>query len=134
MEYVWDKLTVFHSLFLSACEKRQSTKSVSIGHYVMPPVPVQDGEDSHWIDVSVCSFKSQDKEITNNQTTSKPLKTATTAVNWLSYLMPTHPQKKTIVPLWCWPPLIKSPTPFVEETQFYPLNGIINNWNIRFFD
>ncbi|XP_019722793.1 telomere repeats-binding bouquet formation protein 2 [Hippocampus comes] len=42
MEYVWDKLTVFHSLFLSACEKRQSTKSVSIGHYVMPPVPVQD--------------------------------------------------------------------------------------------
>uniref|UniRef100_A0A3Q2XRB4 Telomere repeat binding bouquet formation protein 2 n=1 Tax=Hippocampus comes TaxID=109280 RepID=A0A3Q2XRB4_HIPCM len=39
MEYVWDKLTVFHSLFLSACEKRQSTKSVSIGHYVMPPVP-----------------------------------------------------------------------------------------------
>nr|XP_057934746.1 telomere repeats-binding bouquet formation protein 2 isoform X3 [Doryrhamphus excisus] len=41
--YLWDKVTVFHSLFLSACEKRRSIKSVSIGHYVLPPVPVQDG-------------------------------------------------------------------------------------------
>nr|XP_057934745.1 telomere repeats-binding bouquet formation protein 2 isoform X2 [Doryrhamphus excisus] len=40
--YLWDKVTVFHSLFLSACEKRRSIKSVSIGHYVLPPVPVQD--------------------------------------------------------------------------------------------
>ncbi|XP_049573896.1 telomere repeats-binding bouquet formation protein 2 isoform X2 [Syngnathus scovelli] len=41
MEYIWDKVTVFHSIFLSSCGKRQSTKSVSIGHYVLPPVPVQ---------------------------------------------------------------------------------------------
>ncbi|XP_054627177.1 telomere repeats-binding bouquet formation protein 2 isoform X2 [Dunckerocampus dactyliophorus] len=40
--YLWDKVTVFHSLFLSACEKRRSVKSVSIGHYVLPPVSVQD--------------------------------------------------------------------------------------------
>ncbi|XP_061559884.1 telomere repeats-binding bouquet formation protein 2 [Phycodurus eques] len=42
IEYLWDKITVFHSLFLCACEKRQSVKSVSIGHYVLPPVAVQD--------------------------------------------------------------------------------------------
>ncbi|XP_077420363.1 telomere repeats-binding bouquet formation protein 2 [Vanacampus margaritifer] len=41
MEYIWDMVTIFHSLFLSACEKRGSIKSVSIGHYVLPPVPVQ---------------------------------------------------------------------------------------------
>ncbi|XP_077375198.1 telomere repeats-binding bouquet formation protein 2 [Festucalex cinctus] len=41
MDYIWDMVTVFHSLFLSACEQRQSIKSVSIGHYVLPPVPVQ---------------------------------------------------------------------------------------------
>lgn len=44
-DYIWNKVTVFHSLFLSTCEKRQSVKSVSIGHYVLPPAPVQDGED-----------------------------------------------------------------------------------------
>ncbi|KAL3993043.1 TBC domain-containing protein kinase-like protein [Sarotherodon galilaeus] len=41
-DYLWNKLTIFHSLFLSACEKRQSVKSVSIGQYVLPPASVQD--------------------------------------------------------------------------------------------
>uniref|UniRef100_A0A3Q4H646 Telomere repeat binding bouquet formation protein 2 n=1 Tax=Neolamprologus brichardi TaxID=32507 RepID=A0A3Q4H646_NEOBR len=41
-DYLWNKLTVFHSLFLSACEKRQSVKSLSIGQYVLPPASVQD--------------------------------------------------------------------------------------------
>ncbi|XP_061590907.1 telomere repeats-binding bouquet formation protein 2 [Cololabis saira] len=41
-DYLVDKVTVFHSLFLSACEKRQSVKSVCIGHYVLPPTSVQD--------------------------------------------------------------------------------------------
>ncbi|XP_061924961.1 telomere repeats-binding bouquet formation protein 2-like isoform X1 [Entelurus aequoreus] len=40
--YLWEKVTVFHSFFLNACQKRKSIKSVSIGHYVLPPVPVQD--------------------------------------------------------------------------------------------
>ncbi|XP_035508227.1 telomere repeats-binding bouquet formation protein 2 [Morone saxatilis] len=41
-DYLWNKVVVFHSLFLSACEKRQSVKSVCIGHYVLPPASVQD--------------------------------------------------------------------------------------------
>ncbi|XP_026176384.1 telomere repeats-binding bouquet formation protein 2 [Mastacembelus armatus] len=41
-DYLWNKVTVFHCLFLSACEKRHSVKSVCIGHYVLPPVSVQD--------------------------------------------------------------------------------------------
>ncbi|KAM9408285.1 telomere repeats-binding bouquet formation protein 2 [Pholidichthys leucotaenia] len=41
-DYLWNKVTVFHSLFLSACKKRQSVKSVSIGHYVLPPASVQE--------------------------------------------------------------------------------------------
>ncbi|XP_038557271.1 telomere repeats-binding bouquet formation protein 2 [Micropterus salmoides] len=41
-DYLWNKVAVFHSLFLSACEKRQSVKSVCIGHYVLPPASVQD--------------------------------------------------------------------------------------------
>ncbi|XP_070767183.1 telomere repeats-binding bouquet formation protein 2 [Enoplosus armatus] len=41
-DYLWNKVVVFHSLFLSACEKRQSVKSVCIGHYVLPPTSVQD--------------------------------------------------------------------------------------------
>ncbi|RVE74456.1 hypothetical protein OJAV_G00022380 [Oryzias javanicus] len=40
-DFLWDKVTVFHSLFLSTCEKRRSVRSVSIGHYVLPPVSVQ---------------------------------------------------------------------------------------------
>ncbi|KAM7424223.1 hypothetical protein PAMA_000525 [Pampus argenteus] len=40
-DYLWNKVTVFHSSFLSACEKRQSVKSVCIGHYVLPPASVQ---------------------------------------------------------------------------------------------
>ncbi|TDH17005.1 hypothetical protein EPR50_G00003960 [Perca flavescens] len=41
-DYLWNKVVVFHSLFLSTCEKRQSVKSVCIGHYVLPPASVQD--------------------------------------------------------------------------------------------
>ncbi|XP_044206712.1 telomere repeats-binding bouquet formation protein 2 isoform X2 [Thunnus albacares] len=41
-DFLWNKVTVFHSSFLSACEKRQSAKSVCIGHYVLPPASVQD--------------------------------------------------------------------------------------------
>ncbi|XP_071344730.1 telomere repeats-binding bouquet formation protein 2 isoform X3 [Trachinotus anak] len=41
-DYLWNKVTVFQSLFLSTCEKRQSVKSVCIGHYVLPPPSVQD--------------------------------------------------------------------------------------------
>lgn len=44
-DYLWNKVTVFHSLFLSACQKRQSVKSLSIGHYVLPPASIQDGKD-----------------------------------------------------------------------------------------
>ncbi|KAM7014974.1 telomere repeats-binding bouquet formation protein 2 [Tautogolabrus adspersus] len=39
---LWNKVVVFHSLFLSVCEKRQSVKSVCIGHYVLPPASVQE--------------------------------------------------------------------------------------------
>ncbi|XP_038139863.1 telomere repeats-binding bouquet formation protein 2 [Cyprinodon tularosa] len=41
-DYIWNKVTVIHSLFLSTCEKRQSVKSLGIGHYVLPPACVQD--------------------------------------------------------------------------------------------
>ncbi|KAM9366981.1 telomere repeats-binding bouquet formation protein 2 [Symphorus nematophorus] len=41
-DYLWNKVVVFHSLFLSVCEKRQSVKSVCIGHYVLPPTAVQE--------------------------------------------------------------------------------------------
>ncbi|XP_076614425.1 telomere repeats-binding bouquet formation protein 2 [Chaetodon auriga] len=41
-DYLWNKVVVFHCLFLSTCEKRQSVKSVCIGHYVLPPASVQD--------------------------------------------------------------------------------------------
>ncbi|KAF3686496.1 Telomere repeats-binding bouquet formation protein 2 [Channa argus] len=40
-DYLWNKVTVFHSLFLCACDKRQSVTSVCIGHYVLPPASVQ---------------------------------------------------------------------------------------------
>ncbi|XP_075877804.1 telomere repeats-binding bouquet formation protein 2 [Nelusetta ayraudi] len=40
-DYHWNKVVVFHSMFLLACEKRQSVKSVCIGHYVLPPASVQ---------------------------------------------------------------------------------------------
>lgn len=43
-DYISNKVTVFHSLFLSTCEKRQSVKSVCIGHYVLSPASVQDGD------------------------------------------------------------------------------------------
>ncbi|XP_034017735.1 telomere repeats-binding bouquet formation protein 2 isoform X1 [Thalassophryne amazonica] len=41
-DFLWNKVTVFHSSFLSACERRKSVRSVCIGHYVLPPASVQD--------------------------------------------------------------------------------------------
>ncbi|XP_068165166.1 telomere repeats-binding bouquet formation protein 2 [Antennarius striatus] len=41
-DYLWNKVVVFHCLFLSICEKHQSVKSVPIGHFVLPPVSVQE--------------------------------------------------------------------------------------------
>ncbi|XP_068596979.1 telomere repeats-binding bouquet formation protein 2 [Brachionichthys hirsutus] len=41
-DYLWNKVVVFHVLFLSICEKRRSVKSVSIGHFVLPPISVQE--------------------------------------------------------------------------------------------
>ncbi|XP_068445735.1 telomere repeats-binding bouquet formation protein 2 [Clinocottus analis] len=41
-DYLRNKVAVFHSLFLSACEKRQSVRSVCIGHFVLPPASVQE--------------------------------------------------------------------------------------------
>ncbi|XP_029001261.1 telomere repeats-binding bouquet formation protein 2 isoform X2 [Betta splendens] len=40
-DHLWSEVVVFHSLFLSTCEKRKSVKSVCIGHYVLPPASVQ---------------------------------------------------------------------------------------------
>ncbi|KAL2077136.1 hypothetical protein ACEWY4_026640 [Coilia grayii] len=40
-QYAEGKVTVFHSAFISVCNARQSVKSVGIGHYVLPPLPVQ---------------------------------------------------------------------------------------------
>ncbi|KAM8893497.1 telomere repeats-binding bouquet formation protein 2 [Spinachia spinachia] len=39
--YLWNKVVIFHSWFLSACEVRRSVRSVCIGHYVLPPASVQ---------------------------------------------------------------------------------------------
>ncbi|KAK2853971.1 hypothetical protein Q5P01_006632 [Channa striata] len=41
-DYLWNNVTIFHSVFLSTCENRQSVSSVCIGHYVLPPASVQD--------------------------------------------------------------------------------------------
>lgn len=40
-DYIKNRATVFHSDFLSACEQRQSVKSVPVGHYVLPPFSIQ---------------------------------------------------------------------------------------------
>nr|XP_046202130.1 telomere repeats-binding bouquet formation protein 2 isoform X2 [Oncorhynchus gorbuscha] len=42
VDYAENRLTVFHSFYLAACEKCHSVKSVCIGHYVLPPVSVQE--------------------------------------------------------------------------------------------
>ncbi|XP_036400231.1 telomere repeats-binding bouquet formation protein 2 [Megalops cyprinoides] len=41
VDYVEDRATVFHSAYISTCEKTQSLESVLIGHYVLPPASVQ---------------------------------------------------------------------------------------------
>lgn len=58
-DYLWNQVVVFHSLFLSTCERRRSVRSVHIGHYVLPPASIQDGENatgctSHQITASNC--------------------------------------------------------------------------------
>ncbi|XP_062845932.1 telomere repeats-binding bouquet formation protein 2 isoform X2 [Trichomycterus rosablanca] len=40
-EYVRDRATVFHSAYLDTCRLRWSTKSVPLGHYLLPPLSVQ---------------------------------------------------------------------------------------------
>ncbi|KAL7833690.1 hypothetical protein AOLI_G00286500 [Acnodon oligacanthus] len=40
-DYAMDRVTVFHSAYLSTCRLRQSTKSVPLGHYTLPPASVQ---------------------------------------------------------------------------------------------
>uniref|UniRef100_A0A3B3DX47 Uncharacterized protein n=1 Tax=Oryzias melastigma TaxID=30732 RepID=A0A3B3DX47_ORYME len=65
-DFLWDKVTVFHSLFLSTCEKRQSVRSVSIGHYVLPPVSVQHGKDySRFIDLFMDSLQKYSGELSD---------------------------------------------------------------------
>ncbi|XP_038855189.1 telomere repeats-binding bouquet formation protein 2 [Salvelinus namaycush] len=44
VDYAENRLTVFHSFYLAACEKCHSVKSVCIGHYVLPPVSVQEDD------------------------------------------------------------------------------------------
>uniref|UniRef100_A0A8C4HNU4 Telomere repeat binding bouquet formation protein 2 n=1 Tax=Dicentrarchus labrax TaxID=13489 RepID=A0A8C4HNU4_DICLA len=67
-DYLWNNVVVFHSLFLSACEKRQSVKSVCIGHYVLPPASVQDGECNYMyidsLDAPLCGHL-QDYPVSN---------------------------------------------------------------------
>ncbi|TKS70214.1 Sorbitol dehydrogenase [Collichthys lucidus] len=53
-DYLWNRVVVFHCLFLSTCEKRQSVKSVSIGHYVLPPASVQDEVLLQMHSVGIC--------------------------------------------------------------------------------
>lgn len=50
-------MVVFHSLFLSTCEQRRSVRSVYIGHYVLPPASIQDGEKTALLcSVLLCSL------------------------------------------------------------------------------
>ncbi|XP_076855612.1 telomere repeats-binding bouquet formation protein 2 [Brachyhypopomus gauderio] len=40
-DYAFDRATVLHSAYIATCRLRGSTKSVPLGHYMMPPVSVQ---------------------------------------------------------------------------------------------
>uniref|UniRef100_A0A3B3QG03 Telomere repeat binding bouquet formation protein 2 n=1 Tax=Paramormyrops kingsleyae TaxID=1676925 RepID=A0A3B3QG03_9TELE len=40
-DYVDDRVAVFHSSCLSACEQRQNMESLTAGHYLLPPACVQ---------------------------------------------------------------------------------------------
>ncbi|XP_026234654.1 telomere repeats-binding bouquet formation protein 2 [Anabas testudineus] len=82
-DFLWNEVMVFHSLFLSICEKRQSVKSVCIGHYVLPPASVQDEvrnvvgrliwerEDEQSV-VQRCSFHSEDESNEDEVSKSDP--------------------------------------------------------------
>ncbi|CAL9701605.1 unnamed protein product [Knipowitschia caucasica] len=52
-DYLFNKVTVFHSCLLSACEKRRSFQSVCVGHYVLPPYSVQEALKNHQLDNNV---------------------------------------------------------------------------------
>ncbi|XP_072320725.1 telomere repeats-binding bouquet formation protein 2 [Eucyclogobius newberryi] len=56
-DHLFKNVTVFHSFFLSVCEKRKSFQSVCIGHYVLPPDSVQEGKC-----LGVCYFSLSNKD------------------------------------------------------------------------
>ncbi|XP_033904077.3 telomere repeats-binding bouquet formation protein 2 isoform X1 [Acipenser ruthenus] len=41
LDYVENRITVFHASYLSACEKSKNNRAVSVGHFVLPPAHVQ---------------------------------------------------------------------------------------------
>ncbi|MGH0171989.1 UNVERIFIED_CONTAM: hypothetical protein FKN15_062529 [Acipenser sinensis] len=41
LDYVENRITVFHASYLSACEKSKNNRAVSMGHFVLPPAHVQ---------------------------------------------------------------------------------------------
>ncbi|MGH0157963.1 UNVERIFIED_CONTAM: hypothetical protein FKN15_053551 [Acipenser sinensis] len=43
LDYVENRITVFHASYLSACEKSKNNRAVSMGHFVLPPAHVQKG-------------------------------------------------------------------------------------------
>ncbi|XP_051800954.1 telomere repeats-binding bouquet formation protein 2-like isoform X2 [Acanthochromis polyacanthus] len=71
-DYLWNKVMVFHSLFLSVCERRQSVKSVSIGHYVLPPASVQD-EVRNVVGRLIWEYEDEQSEAQGSQKSSSLL-------------------------------------------------------------
>ncbi|MBN3272141.1 DHSO dehydrogenase, partial [Polyodon spathula] len=41
LDYVENRITIFHAAYLSACEKSKNNRAVSMGHFVLPPTHVQ---------------------------------------------------------------------------------------------
>uniref|UniRef100_A0A8C5NF86 Telomere repeats-binding bouquet formation protein 2 n=1 Tax=Gouania willdenowi TaxID=441366 RepID=A0A8C5NF86_GOUWI len=71
-DYLWNKVTVFHKQFLSTCERRQSTKSVCIGHYVLPPASVQD-EVRNEVGRFLWECEEEQEETQESESTLDPL-------------------------------------------------------------
>ncbi|XP_048887318.1 telomere repeats-binding bouquet formation protein 2 [Brienomyrus brachyistius] len=74
-DYVDDRVAVFHSSCLSACEQRQNMESLTAGHYVLPPACVQkevkaavggfiwEQEDDHnMLQMEKCSCENQEPQ------------------------------------------------------------------------
>ncbi|XP_023650833.1 telomere repeats-binding bouquet formation protein 2 [Paramormyrops kingsleyae] len=81
-DYVDDRVAVFHSSCLSACEQRQNMESLTAGHYLLPPACVQkevkaavgcfiwEQEDNHnMLQMGQCGCENQEP-----QTSYKALK------------------------------------------------------------